>query len=280
MLCVSQMSVHLKGGAGMGMIQNYAKQKLNAGQLTIGFGIRQARTVDIAKIAKTCGFDWLFIDMEHSTMEVDVVSQICVAALDAGVTPLVRVPGHEPFHISRVLDGGAMGVVVPHVNTVDQARGIVDTCKYPPAGHRSIASALPQLEYEPILSQETLDLLNENLLVVAMLETPRAIENAEAIAAVDGIDVLHIGTNDLLAEMGIPGQFGHDRVAAAYQTTIAATQKYGKFTGIGGISDDDLVRRFVQMGARFLTGALEANLLIQAARKRAEVLRSIPLTAD
>ncbi len=264
----------------MGLIQNYTKQKLSAGQLTIGFGIRQARTVDIAKIAKTCGFDWIFIDMEHSTMEVDIVAQICVAALDAGITPLVRVPGHEPFHISRVLDGGAMGVVVPHVNTVDQARRIVDTCKYPPVGHRSIASMLPQLEYEPILSQETIDLLNENLLVVAMLETPQAIENAEAIAAIDGIDVLHIGTNDLLAEMGIPGQFGHDRVAAAYETTIAATRKHGKFTGMGGISDNDLVRKFVQMGARFLTGALEVSLLIQAARKRAEVLRSIPLVAD
>ena len=199
--------------------------------------------------------------------------------LDAGITPLVRVPGHEPFHIARVLDGGAMGVVVPHVNTVDQARRVVDTCKYPPMGHRSIASTLPHMEYQPILSQETIDLLNENLLVIAMLETPEAIENAEAIAAIDGIDVLHIGTNDLLAEMGLAGQFGHEKVAAAYEKTTAATRKYGKFTGMGGISDNDLVRKFVQMGVRFMTGALEVSLLMQAARKRAEVLRSMPLTS-
>jgi 2-keto-3-deoxy-L-rhamnonate aldolase RhmA len=168
-----------------------------------------------------------------------------------------------------------MGVVVPHVNTVDQARRVVDTCYYPPMGHRSIASTLPQLEYQPILSQETIDQLNDNVLVIAMLETPEAIDNADAIAAIDGIDVLHIGTNDLLAEMGIAGQFGHEKVVEAYEKTIAATRKYGKFTGMGGISADDLVRKFIQLGVQFVTGALEVSLLMQAAKKRAEFIRGI-----
>jgi 2-keto-3-deoxy-L-rhamnonate aldolase RhmA len=213
--------------------------------------------------------------MEHSTMDVDIATEICVAAIDAGITPLVRVPGHEPFHIARVLDGGAMGVIVPHINTVEQARRVVDTCKYPPIGHRSIASTLPQLEYQPILSQEAIDKLNDNLLVIVMLETPEAIENAEAIAAIDGIDVLHIGTNDLLAEMGLAGQFTHQKVVEAYEKTIAATRKYGKHTGMGGISADDQVRKFIQMGVRFVTGALEVSLLMQAAKRRADFIREI-----
>ena len=263
----------------MGIIQNHAKEKLEAGELAIGLGIRQTRTVDIAKIAKVSGYDWLMVDMEHGTMDVDITTEICTAALDVGITPLVRTPGHESFHISRVLDGGAMGVVVPHVDTVEQAQRMVDACKYPPMGHRSIAGVLPQLEYQPILSRETIDLLNENMLIVAMLETPQAIESAEAIAAVDGIDVLHIGTNDLMTEMGIPGRFEHERVAAAYETTVAAAGKYGKHTGMGGISDEELARKFIQMGVRFVTGALEVSLLIQAARKRAVVLRAIPLTS-
>ena len=261
----------------MPIIQNHTKQRLTAGELTIGFGIRQARTVDIAKIIGSCGYDWLSIDMEHNTMGIDTATQICVAALDAGITPLVRVPGHESFHASRVLDGGAMGIIVPHVDTPDQARRVVDICKYPPVGHRSLASHLPQLGYERLPAEDALQILNKNILIVVMLETPEAIDNADAIAAVDGVDVLHIGTNDLMAEMGIPGQFNHERVAAAYEKTIAATRSHGKDIGIGGISDDALIAKFVLKGARFLMGALELGLLMQAARSRAEFLRTIPL---
>ena len=261
----------------MPIIQNHTKQRLTAGELTLGFGIRQARTVDIAMILKSCGYDWFSVDMEHNTMDVDTATQICVAALDTGITPLVRVPGHEPFHASRVLDGGAMGVIIPHVNTADQARHVVETCKYPPLGHRSLAGALPQLGYQQLPAKEALQILNENTLIVIMLETPEAIDNAEAMASVEGVDVLHIGTNDLMAEMGIPGQFEHKKIAAAYEDTIAATKKHGKYTGIGGISDNELIRKFIQMGARFLMGALDLSLLLQAARSRAEFLRTIPL---
>jgi len=261
----------------MRIVRNTTKEKLKKGELTIGFGLRQARTVDIAKIIESCGYDWLSIDMEHNTMGIDTATQICVAALDAGITPLVRVPGHESFHASRVLDGGAMGIIVPHVNTPDQARRVVEICKYPPVGHRSLAGRLPQLGYQRLPAQDALQILNENTLVVVMLETPEAIDNADAIASVDGVDVLHIGTNDLMAEMSIPGQFNHEKVAAAYVKTICATRAHGKDTGIGGISDNTLVAKFVRKGARFLMGALELDLLMTAARSRAEFLRTIPL---
>ena len=82
----------------MTVTHNHAKQQLDAGKLALGFGVRQARTVDVAKIAKTCGYDWLFVDLEHNSMDLDTAAQICVAALDAGITPLVRVSGHEHFH--------------------------------------------------------------------------------------------------------------------------------------------------------------------------------------
>ena len=98
-------------------IKNIAKEKLQAGELTIGVGLRQARTVDIAKAMKTAGFDWLFIDMEHNSMDLDTATQISVTAQDVGITPLLRVPGFQHFHASRALDGGAQGIVVPHVDT-------------------------------------------------------------------------------------------------------------------------------------------------------------------
>ena len=106
----------------MTLIQNLARQRLQSGELSLGIGLRQARTVDIGKIMKTCGFDWLFIDMEHGSMSVNDTVQISVAASDAGITPIVRVPGFQHFHATRVLDGGAMGIVFPHVDSAEIAK--------------------------------------------------------------------------------------------------------------------------------------------------------------
>src|SRR5882672_71991 len=183
------------------MHSNLAKQRLKEGRLALGLGLRQARTVDIASAAATCGFDWLFIDMEHNAMSVDTAAQIAAAAPGMGVTPIVRVPGHEHYHATRLLDNGAQGIVAPHVDDAAQARRIAEACLYPPLGRRSIPGLQPQLAFKPIAPAEATRLVNEQILVVVMLESPRAIENAEEIAAVPGVDVLLIGTSDLCAEI-------------------------------------------------------------------------------
>jgi 2-keto-3-deoxy-L-rhamnonate aldolase RhmA len=260
----------------MTIIANIAKQKLAAGELAIGFGLRSMRTVDAGRVAAACGFDWLFIDMEHGSFDVDLACQISVAALDSGVTPIPRVPGHQHFHASRVLDGGAMGVVVPHVSTVAEAKAAVDHCKFPPIGHRSMVGGLAQLGYGgggSVANQAKI--MNDNTLVVVMLETPEAIENADAIAAVPGIDVLLIGTNDLSAEMGIPGEFGHERVTAAYEATISAARNNGKYAGMGGVYDQELSTGYIAMGAQFLLGGSDMSFMMGAAKARSGFLKSI-----
>src|SRR2546430_88713 len=110
------------------MHPNLAKQRLKEGRLALGLGLRQARTVDIASAAATCGFDWLFIDMEHNAMSVDAAAQIAAAAPAMGVTPIVRVPGHEHYHATRLLDNGAQGIVAPHVDDAAQARRVAEAC--------------------------------------------------------------------------------------------------------------------------------------------------------
>ena len=129
------------------MHPNLAKQRLKEGRLALGLGLRQARTVDIASAAATCGFDWLFIDMEHNAMSVDTAAQIAAAAPGMGVTPIVRVPGHEHYHATRLLDNGAQGIVAPHVDDAAQARRIAEACLYPPLGKRSIPGLQPQLAH-------------------------------------------------------------------------------------------------------------------------------------
>ena len=197
-------------------------------------GVRLTRSVEIAKAMATAGFDWLFLDMEHGTMSLDAAAQIAAAALDAGIAPIARVPNGEYSIATRALDNGALGIVMPHVDTADEAREVVQKLKYPPVGHRSMGGIGPHYGLRSASTGDAAKALNAANLTVVMLETPTAIANAEAIAAVPGVDVLLIGTNDLCAEMGIPGDFGNERVAEAYRTMIAACRKHGKVPGHGG----------------------------------------------
>ena len=254
-------------------LRNIARERLEGGELSLGLGLRYVRGVEIAKILKTCGYDWLFIDLEHSTLSLDMAAQISVAALDAGITPLVRVPEGQFSTATRVLDGGALGIVMPHVDTPKEAQAIVAHLKYPPVGHRSAAGASAHFDFKPMKTGDHAAAVNATTLLVAMIETPQAVGNAEAIAAVPGIDALLIGTNDLAMEMGIPGDFANPRVAAAYETVIAACRKHGKFPGMGGVYNEELMQRYIGLGMRLILSGGDTAMLMQAATQRSSFLR-------
>jgi 2-keto-3-deoxy-L-rhamnonate aldolase RhmA len=256
-------------------LKNAALDKLRAGELSIGVGLRQARTVDVAKIMYTAGFDWLFIDMEHNSMDMDMAVQISVAAQETGITPIVRVPGYEHYHATRALDGGAQGIVVPHVDDAQTAARIASNCRYPPIGHRSITGALPQLSFQSHPLKEATEAINQETLIVVMLETPNAIQNAEEIAAVPGIDSLLIGTNDLCMEMGIPGQLDHDDVIDAYRKVIDACVSNGKYPGMGGVYSPPVMRRYIDMGARLILSGNDLSFLMEGASNRACEVREM-----
>jgi 2-keto-3-deoxy-L-rhamnonate aldolase RhmA len=259
----------------MAAIRNLAKERLEAGELAIGVGLRQARTVDIAKIMKTAGYDFLFIDGEHSALSVDQAGQISTAAQDAGITPIVRVPGFQHFHASRALDAGAQGIVVPHVDTAEIAAQMVQQCRYPPRGHRSVTGALPQIDFASWPLGEATAAIDAATLVVVMIETPRAVDNVDAIAAVPGIDVLLVGTNDLSLEMGIPGQLDHARVVEAFERVTAACRAHGKHAGLGGVYTPPLIERYVGMGFRFILAGSDLSFMLAAAKERAVAVRAM-----
>ena len=256
-------------------IENHAKQKLEAGELSLGVGLRQSRTVDVGKAMKTAGFDWLFIDMEHNTMGIDIATQIAVAAQDAGITPIIRVPGHEHYHATRALDGGAQGIVVPHVDDAETAARIASNCRYPPAGHRSMTGALPQLGFEVHPFAEVAEAVNAATLIVVMVETPKAVDNVEAIAATPGIDSVLIGTNDLCMEMGIPGQFDHPRVKDAYQKVIAACRAHGKHPGMGGVYNPPLMKKYIDIGVRLILSGSDSSFMMAGAQNQASAVRAL-----
>jgi len=259
----------------MTAVPNHALRQLRAGKLAIGLGLRQARTVDTAQIAATCGFDWLFIDCEHNSMDPDTAAQIAAASLAVGVTPIVRVAGFEHWHASRMLDNGAQGIVFPHVDNASEAQRVANACRFPPVGKRSMGGGLQQLGFASMPVGEAARIVNEETLVVVMIESPQGVASCEEIAAVPGVDALLIGTNDLCFELGIPGQFNDPRVAEAYKKVIAACRRHGKFPGMGGMYTPELLERHIGMGVQLILAGSDFSLLMQAAQNRASLVRGL-----
>jgi 4-hydroxy-2-oxoheptanedioate aldolase len=218
----------------------------------------------------------IYIDLEHSTITLEATGQICLAALSAGVVPMVRVPANTPEYIQRVLDGGALGVIAPGIRSADEARAVVRATKFAPQGERGAGGALPHLEYRPFPTPEANAAINEATMVIVQLESAEAVNKAEEIAAVEGVDMVLIGVNDLLASMGLAGQFEHPKVRDAYARTIAARRKHGKHVGVGGLSTrPKLAAEFVAMGARMLSTETDIQFLLAAMTEKAKQVHEI-----
>lgn len=259
----------------MPIVTNHARQRLAKGELALGFGVHHLRGSAVGMLAAAAGFDWLFIDMEHGATSVQEATQIAIAALGQGVTPMVRVCKDALFEGTRALDNGAMGVVVPHVDTAEEARAVAAAYRFPPVGTRSWGG--PPFAYGMVAPNpaEAQAELNREILVTCMIETPEAVANAGAIAAVDGVDALMIGTSDLTASMGIPGQIHHRQVHAAYEAVAAACHANGKVLGMGGVYDEENAAVFIGMGAQLLLSGSDHNLLMAGASARARFLRGL-----
>jgi len=160
---------------------NSMKRKLAAGELVLCMNLRLARTVDITMVAKAGGYDALYVDMEHSPYSIETTSTICAAALGIGITPLVRVPSHDAHWSSRVLDGGAQGVIVPHVDNRAEAEAVIRNCRFPPLGRRSVMGLGPALGYQAAPLGELNDRLNADTALIVMLETAEGIRHNVAL---------------------------------------------------------------------------------------------------
>jgi 2-keto-3-deoxy-L-rhamnonate aldolase RhmA len=252
----------------MPLTTSTTKQRLQSGKMALGFGVHHLRTAAAPMLAAATGHDWMFIDAEHGAFNIQEITQLCIAALPTGVTPIVRVCAGALDEATRALDNGAMGIVVPHVDTAAEAKRIAAAFHYPPMGTRSWGGPPAMYGYCPPSTAEAQAAINAEILTIVMLESPEAVANAEAIAAVPGVDVLFIGTSDLTAELGISGQMGHAKVIEAYQAVGDACRKHGKTLGMGGVYDEENASRYVAMGARFLLSGSDHSYIISGASQR------------
>lgn len=253
---------------------NLMKARMDGGEIAVGMIVRLMRSVEIAAIAHSAGFDCLYIDLEHCTFSLETVIQICMMATALDVTPLVRVPGLDPADISRTLEAGAQGIIVPHLENADEARAVVAAAKFAPLGDRSLLAMNPHTLFRGGPAAEVMRKMNEATLVVGMIESARAVENADEIAAVEGMDMLLVGTNDLCNSFNIPGQLDHPRIMEAYEHVLAACNRHGKHLGVGGLnSRPEIARQILAKGARYVSSGSDTGFLMSAAKATAQSFR-------
>ncbi|TLS31379.1 hypothetical protein PpBr36_03439, partial [Pyricularia pennisetigena] len=246
------------------------------------FGVKVMAHPTIATLVKNAGYDSLFIDLEHSNLSISDASILSHASLNVGLTPFVRVP-HQCGNgfVQRVLDGGAMGVIFPHVSTVEDAKAAVSISKYPPQGVRSMTGQLPIFNLEAVPQTTVIAEGNapSGSTVLVMIEDGRAVANADAIAAVPGVDVLLIGSNDLAVDLGAPGAFATPQFRSALEAVAAACARHAKILALAGIYDQPETQGWVvrTLGAKYLLCQQDTAVVASGA---ASALRAVELNVE
>ncbi|MCX8116661.1 MAG: aldolase/citrate lyase family protein [Desulfobacterota bacterium] len=248
------------------------RKRVLAGECVYGTMIRQARDPGAPVVFASVGYDFVLIDMEHGNYGMETVADLIRGAKSARIAPIIRVPHLESFFISRVLDAGAEGIMVPMTSTKEQAEAIVRYSKYTPIGQRGFGTQTGQTDYKPLKAVEFMKEANEHTLIIAQIETREAIENVEAILGTEGIDVGLIGPNDLSISLGIPDQLGSEAISQAIEKVIDVAKKRGKASGIH-IGNTELVRKWRARGMTVLACSTDIGFMYNASKSVLEEMK-------
>lgn len=242
------------------MRDNAVKKSLAAGGRTLGSMVFEFFTPGMPRLLANAGAEFALYCMEHTGAGFEILKPQFALCRALGVVPLVRVPGTEYDFIARALDCGALGVMVPLVDTAEQAQFIVSCTRYPPEGRRGAAFGFAHDDYQGGDVAEKMRMIHERTLVIAMIETARGLENVEAIAAVPDVDVLWLGHFDLTNFLGIPGDFSHPRYKEAIKRITSAASRHGKAAGYMA-ADAALGREYLGHGFRMIATGTDQGLL-------------------
>jgi 2-keto-3-deoxy-L-rhamnonate aldolase RhmA len=251
---------------------NSIRQRIKSGETLYGQLLLELFTSGVPQMLKNCGLDFVLFDMEHGRCDIALVAELIVCAKNADITPLVRVPDIEFRPLSRMLDLGAGGVMVPRVETAEQAQHIVSQLKYAPAGGRGVALGVAHDNYQA-LGPTYFEGANQDTLVIALLETVKAFENLEAILATPGLDVAWMGHYDLTVSMGIPAEFDNPKFLEKMQQLLDGCKRHGVAPGFLPANPDD-TRQWVGRGFRVISLGTDIGVFQNAMKTFRGALKS------
>jgi 2-dehydro-3-deoxyglucarate aldolase/4-hydroxy-2-oxoheptanedioate aldolase len=256
------------------MKPNQVKRVLRDGGISLGTFVFEFSSTGIARLAAEAGAEFVIFDMEHTGWSIETIRMLIATSRSTPLVPIVRVPATEYHFIARVLDMGAMGIMVPMVESAEQAQRFVHSAKYPPGGRRGAAFAVAHDDYQGGDMAAKIVSANSEVLLIAQVETVRGVENVDAIAAVDGIDVLWIGQADLTTSLGIPGQYDHPAFHAAVDRVAQACQAQNRTLAYLALDVAD-GKAMLARGFRMLAYGGDLWLYQQALRQGIAALRVV-----
>ena len=248
------------------MRENQVKRTLSQGGVSIGTMVFEFNTSGIGRIAAEAGAEFVIFDMEHTGWSVETIRTLIATSRSVDLVPVIRVPTTAYHFFARTLDVGAMGLMVPMVESEEQAQTIVQSAKYPPTGGRGAAFGVAHDDYQAGDILVKMESANNEVLLIAQIETVQGVENADKIAALNGIDVLWVGHFDLTNSMGIPGQFDRPEFQRALNRVIEACERHNKAAGFMASSVAE-GRAFLARGFRCLAYGGDLWLYQQALRE-------------
>lgn len=255
------------------MRRNVLKQRLKAGDTAIGSMVQEMTTPTVAQVFKEVGFDFFMIDGEHSPYSLETAGEIVRVGRLLDMCPLMRVKGPDYDLIAGALDIGAMGIMLPRVESPQHVETLVDCMKYPPMGSRGLSSDAPHSEYNFGPLDEFVTTNNEDTLAIAQIERRVAVERIDDLLSVPGVDVALIGPEDLSLSMGVPGQTGHPLVVEAIEKVIASAQRNGVVPGIH-MGSVELLLQWHRKGMRMLLYDSDLGFLMASSAAGVSELRA------
>lgn len=257
------------------MKKNKVKQALAEGKTVVGTMITEMRTPEVARLLAASGFDFIFVDMEHSAYSFENLTEIVRTGKAVGLTCLARVADPQYHLVARTLDSGAQGLLIPRVETREAVEDVVRFAKYPPWGERGFGIRSVVGDYEKVSVKDRITEQNEDTMIIPQIERVRAIERIEDLISVKGVDVALIGPQDLSISLGAPGEHKHQKIVDAIRKVVDACEKHGVVSGIHTPNIEDLLY-WKDRGMRMLTYSTEATLLQSAASEAvAEIRKAI-----
>ena len=249
------------------------RKRMKNGERVIGTMVQEVRTPAIAQILKQVGFDFFMLDMEHGNFNLETAAEIILVARMVDIAPLVRVGGPQYELIARILDQGAVGVMVPRVETRADVEVLVQSMKYPPVGRRGMSSDAPHSQYDFRPLSEFIETNNEDTIAIAQIERKIAIENIDDLLSVPGLDAALFGPEDLSVSLGVPGQSTSKEVVGAVETMVESARRHGVVSAIH-MGDVALLQGWIGKGMNMVMYASDLDFLMSSSKVGLEALRS------